>query len=64
LDKITLFPLSSKDDIDILIIGIKNNGVSILFVPVRDPLIFQFLKLVRIFFVFPNNMYIVYVYIH
>ena len=38
--------------------------IYILFVPVRDPLIFQFLKLVRIFFVFPNNMYIVYVYIH
>jgi hypothetical protein len=38
--------------------------IYILFVSVRDPLFFMFLKLVRINFVFPNNMYIVYVYIH
>jgi hypothetical protein len=38
--------------------------IYILFVPVRDPLFFMFLKLVRINFVFPSNMYIVYVYIH
>jgi hypothetical protein len=38
--------------------------IYILFVPIRDPLFFLFLKLVRINFVFPNNMYIVYVYIH
>jgi hypothetical protein len=38
--------------------------IYILFVPIRDPLFFLFLKLVRINCVFPNNMYIVYVYIH
>ena len=38
--------------------------IYILFVFVRDPFFFLFLKLVRINFVFPNNTYIVYVYIH